>query len=416
MVGRSSMRVVVVVVAILRAAAALIHGPLITEDSYRYALASTWLDTLQPWKGFGPGVLVQVLAVLPLPAMVAVQALMCGLLWGWASLLAAERAVGGPSKLAFASVIALSLSPWVLFWDSNVLTEALSIAALALVCVAAVRLCTTPDAMLPLLVGVVVAGLTRPYVATLVVPIALVGLAISHRLKVAPLLLVTFVLCFAGLQLWAFSSSGPVSEQISMVQAKNRFGSRFHVAGYLEAARSHGMPECAAATSHPQDPAAVRAFRRDPLTLCPSLKPWLGKGGLPWLEELRLLPGPLVVEAVRPDYWSWSPLGTYVIDDPSAGPVWRWIGTDWRLAAINRSTVGFLLAVTGAGLALSRGPERCVVATVVLLSVAVGGHAWLIDGAEYWRHTLPALLPPAIVGAALLARRYGSTPPMRATS
>jgi hypothetical protein len=370
MVGRSSMRVVVVVVAILRAAAALIHGPLITEDSYRYALASTWLDTLQPWKGFGPGVLVQVLAVLPLPAMVAVQALMCGLLWGWASLLAAERAVGGPSKLAFASVIALSLSPWVLFWDSNVLTEALSIA----------------------------------------------GLAISHRLKVAPLLLVTFVLCFAGLQLWAFSSSGPVSEQISMVQAKNRFGSRFHVAGYLEAARSHGMPECAAATSHPQDPAAVRAFRRDPLTLCPSLKPWLGKGGLPWLEELRLLPGPLVVEAVRPDYWSWSPLGTYVIDDPSAGPVWRWIGTDWRLAAINRSTVGFLLAVTGAGLALSRGPERCVVATVVLLSVAVGGHAWLIDGAEYWRHTLPALLPPAIVGAALLARRYGSTPPMRATS
>lgn len=120
--------------------------------------------------GQGPGQLLQVVYLLPIEVAVALQAFAAALLWG-AAVVVATR---GLPKWVFVVGLVFTLSPWWLVWDNTILTEAITLGAVALFAAGSGRWVQGESAV-PMVVGAVIAILARP----LTVPLIAVLLVIA---------------------------------------------------------------------------------------------------------------------------------------------------------------------------------------------------------------------------------------------
>ena len=395
---------VVVGLALLRGAWVAVAGsPVVSNDSSRYWNPIDPLSVFRVDVGLGPGQLVQ-LVFLALPPMVAivVQAVVAGLLWGWAALVVAA----GRPGLFWAGVV-WSLSPWWLAWDARVLTEALMLAGLALFSAGLARLVSGGGSWVPLLAGLAAALLARPLVVVLVAPLMLIGWLCVRRARPLPTLLVGLLVAAAIAQTVVWTSSVaehdnlPGPQSVTRIQAQDRFAVRMDVPGYLELARQQGLPACADRVVAMDANTAVTELRNAD-GWCPGLARWLEGGGLPWWREL-----------------AFNPLRTarHVLD-------WHWpleqppdlIAGDLRLAPLGGgllpTTVVMWLLIAVAAVRLLWPGQRwwprfamaAVCAGFVLATV-------MADGLEYWRHTLPAFtVLPWLAAGVRLHETTGSGP------
>lgn len=385
-------RIAIVAVAVLRAVLAGL-GPMgVFPDSARYRSESDTFAVFDFFAGQGPGQLLQVINLLPLRMALGVQTLVAALLWAWA-IIVATRELRRPW---FWLLFALSLSPWWLVWDWSVLTEGITIAAMALFAAGTARwIGGEPEG--PMIIGAVVALLTRPLMVPLVLGVLVVAIAARRQLPgprwVCVALLV--ILVFAGIQSIAFNRALaqytylPRPLTLASIQAGDRMGARSQVPGYMALAEKYGMPECPEARTIPYGFPGAAALRRVP---CPAFSEWLDSGGLPWWAELLHNTRPTLAVIVSGP-WLNETWTTY------AGPAWA---PFLELTAIQRRVdlpmwIGSAFAAVGLLL-----PGRGWLVRVALVSGVVGYSVILlmVDGMENWRHMLPALavLLPLAVG------------------
>lgn len=411
---------IVVVTAALRLAAAAWSAPTVMPDSERYRNDTSPLLPFNVWDGNGPGVLAQVVNLLPLSTAVLVQTALTVTLWGAAAVYAASLTTGKRSWVTFLLIHAWSLSPWFLLWDTWVLTEALTLAGCALTAVGigAARPGARSGYWVTV-IGLAVAVATRPFVGAMLLPIvALIfvwPLSVARlRALIAPLAAAVVLAVFATWQALTFTAADsspfsylPEPESLATVQATDRLAGRGHLPGYLDLARDAGMPPCPEAEA-----IAVAALTdNDKLTMlrsitdCPDLDAWLEDGGLPWTREFTHNTSATVAELVSPSYWLTETFVGYMPSDDRLRSIRELSRTRWDelVVAINAT---MLLATAAAVLAvLLRAPgQRMFFAAAVTVVCAVSVYAWGSDGLEYWRHLLPAfpiLLPLAVT---LLAR------------
>lgn len=323
---------------------------------------------------------------------VGVQTLVAALLWGWAIIVATR----GLRRYWFWLLFAFNLSPWWLVWDWIVLTEGITIAAMALFAAGAARwIGGEPEG--PMIIGAVVALLTRPLMVPLVLGVLLVVIAARRRLPgprwvCAALLL---VLVFAGIQSVAFNRALahytylPRPLTLGSIQASDRMGARSQVPGYMALAEKYGMPECPEARTIPYGFPGAAALRVVP---CPAFSEWLDAGGLPWWAELLHNTRPTLAVIVGGP-WLNDTWPTYA--GPDLAPLLK--QTDIT-SSVDRP-MWIASAIAAIGLLL---PGRRWLVRATLLTGVVGYSVILlmVDGMENWRHMLPALavLVPLAVG------------------
>lgn len=387
--------------ALVRVLMVLVAGePVISNDSMRYWNPEDPFMVFRIDLAQGPGQLVQVLfLLLPAKAAIVVQTFAAGMLWGWAAIVAANSRVW-----LFLLGMAWSMSPWWTQYDNRVLTEALTLAGLALLAAGVGRLLTDSRASwTPALVGLAVAVLSRPLVIVLVAPFVVVVLmvrSVRSRLPRWAVLPVAALVVWAGVQAVVFNASLahyhylPEPQSMKRIQAQDRFAVRMNVPGYKDAARAAGLPSCAEVdrilqmrTGEPLD--ALRASRET----CPELADWLDAGGLPWPRELLANPVPTLVNLV-----SWT---TGLTD--RSGPV-GWLLHKWVMWA----------SVT-AGAVVLLWPGRRWWVWALCLGACLGFTAavLLASGLEYWRHMAPSLPVLGLLALSRLARPVGSGQPGR---
>lgn len=248
-----------------------------------------------------------------------------------------------------------------------------------------------------MIIGAVVALLTRPLMVPLVLGVLVVAIAARRRLPgprwVCVALLVTLV--FAGIQSIAFNRALaqytylPRPLTLGSIQAGDRMGARSQVPGYMALAEKYGMPECPEARTIPYGFPGAAALRRVP---CPAFLEWLDSGGLPWWAEL--------LHNTRPTL-------SVIVGGPWLNETWsHYAGPAWvpflELTAIQRRVdlpMWIASALAAAGLLL---PGRRWLTRATLLTGTLGYSVilLLVDGMENWRHMLPALamLVPLAVG------------------
>ena len=383
----------VVVLAAVRAVVASSGPAGISPDSSRYRNPSDPLLAFRFDLANGPGQLVQVVFLFPLPLALALQAVLAALIWGWAALVA-TRDLAWPW---FWIVLGFGLSPWWLVWDSRVLTEALTLAGIALFASGAGRWMAGRHAALPMVAGAAIALLSRPLVVPLVLGILIVACIVRRRVpgpRTTGALLVALLL-LAGVQSVVFGRALAtydwLPEPVTLLshQASDRVAARGRLPGYLELAAASGMPNCPQVSDLAAGFEGSTALRRLP---CPGIPEWLDRGGLAWWKELALNPGPTLTEAttgawVRESWWLYG------------SETWRPIMVRWIRERIDL----VMWAVLGASVVALLRPGRGWTGRA---AVTVGTAAFalvmiMVDGLENWRHILPALavlLPFAVAG------------------
>lgn len=394
----------VVVLALLRVAWVLIDAPIHSVDTLRYRNPEDPLSTLRFDLGQGPGQLLQLLYLLPVELAAAIQGFATGLLWGWASIVACR----GLPRPVFWFALALSMSPWWLVWDGRLLTESLTLSACALFAAGVVRW-TMGDASSPMIAGAAVALLVRPLVAPLVAAILLLAVA-SRRAAPKPRWAgaALAVLAAFGLVQTAAFNSAPVSypylpapTTMEAVRAADRYVGRFHIDGYLELARQHGMPECPAALTIPP--------RMEGLTplwtqTCPEMVEWLEAGGLPWHAEIMGNMSATLREMAVGE-WHAETWGFVAQSDP------RWVKVlhrllDWWWPVVRAVDV-VMWAVLGVATVwlLRPGTRWFFRAGFAVCAIGFAAALWLVDGIEMWRHILPATA--VVIPASIATTRGG---------
>lgn len=381
--------VVVVGLAALRGLwVALANEPGVSNDSMRYWNPGDPFMVFRLDLGQGPGQLVQVLfLLLPPTVAIAVQAVAAGLLWGWAAIVAAGR-----RTWLFWVGLAWSFSPWWLTWDSRVLTEALMFAGLAVFAAGVGRILATPDTAgwAPVVAGMAVALLARPLVVILVAPILLIAVAPKasrQRARGWGLALVVGLVAWSGTQTVVFNTAQahyhylPQPQSMVRIQAQDRLAFRAGIPGYLDLAKAHGMPPCAAfdSTLKLRGDERLKALRASDQS-CPQLADWLDDGGLPWWREVASNP-----------YWTLR----YVADPNWVLGASGGFSGDPRFSLLPGGAISGIMWATiagGAVVLLWRGPRWWARGALV---VGCGGFCLvmiLVDGMEYWRHLAPGLV------------------------
>ena len=377
-------------------------GPLgISPDSYRYRDELFLLDVFRFDLGQGPGQLVQFINFLPVPAALALQTLIAVLAWGWA----AEVATRGLRWYWFWLVFLFSVSPWWLVWDWRVLTEALTIAGMALFAAGVARW-LDQESSTPMIVGACIALLARPLVVPLVIGVLGVAFVARRRLPTRKALVVLVALvAFAGIQSVVWNTAVarffwlPRPMTLSAIQAADRMGARSQLSGYQELAKEFGMPNCPEVARLEYGFGGSWIIQK---SQCPGMAEWIDAGGLPWWAEVVYNPLPIAKEVVSGP-WLGSTWADY--DNGTVNAVVDKNAVDWPMwAAWALASVGLL----------APGSRWVARALVVLGANGYALVLLLVDGMENWRHMLPALvvLVPFAVGS--LSRHQAKHLPKRA--
>lgn len=393
---------VIVGLALARAAWAASRAPIVSPDSQRYRNPADPWATMRFDLGQGPGQLLQLLHLLPLNTAIALQAFAAALIWGWACIVATRDL----PRWAFGAAALFTLSPWWLVWDNRAITEALTLAGVALFAAGAVHWVKGDNAnALPMLVGAALGLLTRPLTVPLIA-VVLILAVIARRGTPRPVgafVGVSFLVAFAIVQSVMFNRAPitydwlPVHTTMEGVRAADRFVSRSHIDGYAALAEARQAPACLLDADVPRGIPGL-----DPLwsSTCPDTVAWLESGGVPWQTELTDNLVPTVREMVSGPWllaaWAGDALGD---------PHWlalRGVARTWWWPAVHAMNAAMWALMIGAVVRLLWPGRRWAfraVFTVALLGYAAA--LWMFDGLEMWRHVLPAIV--GLVPAALAA-------------
>lgn len=120
--------------AFSRLSLALLHGPIITDDSFRYLPVRSggegfdWLGT----QG-SPAPLIQIINFLPRTPSLLIQVGFSALAWGTMAIIFSDQALSSRSRLLRSGVIVLlSWLPFIVLYDLSVLTDSVSISGAVL--------------------------------------------------------------------------------------------------------------------------------------------------------------------------------------------------------------------------------------------------------------------------------------------
>lgn len=401
-------------VVVARAAAAASVDAVVMFDSERYRDASDPLAPFRVWDGYGPGVLAQVVQLLPMQAAAVAQTVLAASMWGIAAVYAARAAAPRRSWAVFGAIQTFALSPWFLLWDTWVLTEALTMAGCALcaVGVAAVRV-GARGASWVAVAGLAVAVATRPFCAAILLPLVAAALiwpmtAAKLRAVSRPAVATALIAAFAAWQVLTFASTDdapfsylPEPESLKQIQATDRLVGRGNLPGYLDLAREAGMPSCQAAEVIVSSPANTDKLKsiRD-LRECRDLDEWLATGGLPWAHELLHQPTTTVGAFTARSVWVDQAFAPYLLDDDRVLKLLQGsrLGLERAVMIVNVTMLAFTALAALAALAVERSQRGFVLFALAILA-AVSLYMLAVDGIEYWRHALPAfaVLPPLMV-------------------
>ena len=385
----------------LHVALALAWVPEFTEDSARYWNPSDPLGPFAFWSGRGPGQFTQALFfALPVRGALVVQGIVAGTLWALAAVEVQRHRAGLAPALI---LVALSVSPWIVFWDNQVLTESVALAAIALAtCCAGLVVHGQQSSVIPLLLGSLLCVLSRPqlspYVLVLLVAVTFLSPARVPKLVIAGVVAVA-LLGVVEVYWWGQASS------VSQAQARNRFVQRADVLGYVDNARDHGMPNCpelVSALARGGTPAQIS----ESISECPKLENWLASGEMSLSDELAN-PIPILKRIFGPRYWADYAFGEYS-GTPAAQRNW---GTAIDPVHVRWTNLALLLLVVGTwlwGAATSPRRVRMFVAVASTGALGLAASILLVDGAERWRHILPYLVVLCSVGIAARAVRVAA--------
>jgi hypothetical protein len=311
-----------------------------------------------------------------------------------------------------------SSSPWLLLWDTWVLTEAVTVAGCVATAVAAATwVAGDPgqrrSAAWLSTAGATCALLARPFVLVLLVPLlvsaAVLGRDRSRRrtgLRWCGVVL-ALAAVFATWQVVTFERFA--DRDIVRVRAADRFGRRGADPGYLSAAAAHGMPDCpdvrAAMTKRfATRLALVRTSR------CPGFRAWLSRGGLSWSAELSAHPSVVLREFSDQAYWTTTPVTQYLSADGRGQVLVDRFGRPVVEAWARRMntllwwvTFGSVIVAVVAAAARRRYRLAGFVLLAACWSAGFVFVAWADDGLESWRHVLPGLVVPVPLALAVLA-------------
>ncbi|MGV1079772.1 MAG: hypothetical protein ACOYD1_07950 [Candidatus Nanopelagicales bacterium] len=388
---------VVVALMAVRAAMAWVGPQGLSPDSdrYRYRYADVWAF----WAGQGPGQLLQLINLLPVRGALVVQTVLAGVLWAWAAVTAAQTA---GKQWPFWAVLLWAASPWWVVWDWRVLTEAVTVAAMALFAAGAAQVLRGggSGSWWPLVVGGVVALAVRPLVVPLVAGVVLVVLVTVRRrdraVRYGPVAVLAGVMAWSALQavVWTAGTATydylPRPMTLTAIQASDRLGARSENPGYLELARDWGMP----CTDFPI-PYGFEGAWAVRVADCPRLATWLDRGGLPWGAEVTRLPMSTAHELVS---------GRWLDTQWEAYDSGFWLG---RLHGLPVDEVMWLGVLLAAAVVVTM-PGRHTGARLIVLATA--GYAFVMfmaDGLENWRHMAPALVMVLPFAVAYLGRGQG---------
>ncbi|WP_353082586.1 hypothetical protein [Tessaracoccus lapidicaptus] len=396
------------VLALVRAGWVLTREPVLSGDTPRYWNPADPLHTLRFDLGQGPGQLVQMIYLLPMNAATGVQALLAALVWGWACVVASR----GLARWWFWIALAFSLSPWWLLWDNRLVTESITLAAMALFAAGAFRWVKEESAT-PMVAGAVIALLARPLTVPLVAVI-LVLVVVARGQWPRPrwsAMLLGALLVFAGVQAVAFNRAPvnyhwlPLPLQMEAVRAGDRFVSRSHVDGYVALAERHGMPDCAAAVEIPRGIAGLTSLWT---ATCPEMVEWLKQGGLPWQAELLENPGPTLRE-VAAGNWLLEAWGGDALQDRGWQSL-REVARTWWWPAVRVMNLVMWTVLAVSVVWLARPGDRWTLrASLATAAVGFAAALGMFDGLEMWRHLLPALVTLAPAALASTGARVQST-------
>ncbi len=409
---------VVLVTASLRLAAAAWANPVVMPDSDRYRNDADPLAPFHAWDGQGPGLLTQLMHLLPLSAAILVQTALAAALWGAAAIYAASLAPRRFSWPTFLTLHAWSLSPWFFIWDTWVLAEALTVGACALTAVGVgAAHAHRPSAKWVAVLGLAVAVLVRPFAGAMLLPLVVLALLwppskARLRATAAAMTATTALAVFATWQVVAFATAPnpqfsylPEPETLTQIQATDRLAGRGHLPGYLELARREGMPSC------PQAEAIVAGSSENKLkdlreiTDCPELDRWLASGGLHWTREFTDNTESTVRELFRPSYWLRDSFRSYITPDDRLLHVRRLALTRWDETVLAVNSVMLLAGAAACASVLLLPGRRTFMAFSLSVVVLVSLYIWGTDGIEYWRHLLPAFAVILPLAVTLLACR-----------
>ena len=403
-------------VVLARVAATIWSGAVVSPDTARYRDPVDRLSPFEVWNGEGPGVLLQVLYLLPADVAVVVQTAFAAGCWAVAATyLAAGVRASRWSWLCWAVVIAAGLSPWFLLWDAWMITEAVTCGAVALGAVGMVGWRRGRDlGMLLTAIGVTAAVLARPFVGVLILPVLVLALwwpnrRVQRGSRGVAVMLITVLGGFSAWQLVALQRAAalpyadlPHAESLRTIQATDRLAGRGDVPGYLALARRHGMPGCpeAKAVVQSRDTVFTKVVELRRIESCPDLDRWLEQGGLSWVTELTQNSAPTFSEMLDPAYW---------LDDSFEGYVYshrllelrELAGARWKLTVriVNGVMLAWILVAVVVGVASARG-DRGWLLLATAWSATVFVVAWGTGGMEYWRHVLPVFVLLAMLGMA----------------
>lgn len=415
---RSSTVLLVVLIAVTAARVAMVwvSDAVITVDSSRYRDTSDPFSTFVPLDGRGPGVLAQAWFLLPLPIALVAQTLIACALYGFGVWFAVRGAASRLRVPVAVALVAWMSSPWFLLWDAWVVTEAGALAGCFLAAVGAGRLATRSSGPGVMMFGLAVAVAARPITIIVLVPVAGLALLMARdrpRWRAAVALFV-LISSLGAAHAVVFEKGTELSNgrNVDGLRAASRLMERSDHAGYLDAARKHGMPAC------DEVDAALAAGEPDFASIwdapCSDFRAWLDEGGLPWTAELRSEPVAMLAGFVDPDDWATEPMSPYWMLDGRFYTASEVLGSSWRplLTGVNILMFAALAGAVAAA-AWPRGPGRLFSLATVAICLGVSFVAWANDGMEYWRHLLPsfAVLFPAVIAARSASRRPVSDPP-----
>jgi hypothetical protein len=419
--------IIAAAVVLVRILTILPFPPVIVPDSARYRWPANPIEAFDVWIGKGPGVLDQLLFMLPGHWGEIAQVIVSGALWS-ASAVLLYRLSRRYRRTVFALMMAASLNPWSSIWDAWYLTEAVTIAGCVAAAIGCVAFAVTSRDRVPAL-GLAIAGgsaaiLARPYAAPLVLPLLALALLLPpvwrRGLTKRVLLVGGAVLAVVSLfAVWQVIEFEYVAEggHIVQVRAAERLGLRSADVGYLQAAKAHGMPSCPALEAALTDPAmAAERLNLARHSTCPGYQAWLQRGGLSWESELIDAPAGTLAAFINPHYWLDGSVLQYVPLDPRGH--WLTDNAPSLVTPISHAVnlVTYIVGAVSLVLAmivvlLTRRRVVIIFAALTLAWVAAFVFiAWADDGIENWRHVLPGLYVIGPICWALLALVSSSRP------
>ncbi|WP_271395309.1 hypothetical protein [Neomicrococcus lactis] len=286
-------------------------------------------------------------------------------------------------------------SPWWLIWDNRVLTEALTLSAIALFAAGAM-IWVKGRGPTPMLTGAAIALLARPLTIPLVFVVLIIAL-IARRGIPRPIAVwasIAGLVAFAAFQSIAFNQAPvtytylPAPTTMEAVRAADRYVSRSHLDGYQRLAEQRNIPACIIAADIPPGATGLTPLWTN---TCPEAITWLENGGVPWHDELLQNTMPTIREMIS-GRWIVVAWAGYSQIDPHWDAIQEKAPNLWRPAAgLINILMWLILAISSLWL-LRNGPNWGYRAGFTIAALGYAGSLWMFDGLEMWRHILSALV------------------------